>query len=72
MSRNSPYLWFPAYVAAAFETDFSRLYERIDEALKAIDQRLDGPTKLDDAEFTDIQYALRALQMLSTDEQSKA
>jgi len=68
MSRHSPYAWFPAYVAAAFETDFSRLYRRIDEALKAIDKRLDEPTKLDDAEFADIEYALRALQMLSTDE----
>jgi hypothetical protein len=72
MSLHSPYAWFPAYVAAAFETDFSRVYGRIDEALRAIQERLDGPTKIDDAEFADIQYALRALQMLSTDECSKA
>jgi hypothetical protein len=55
-------------VTAAFETDFSQLYPRIDPALRAIDKRLDGPTKLDDAEFSEIQYALRALQMLNTDE----
>jgi hypothetical protein len=70
LNRDSPYSWFAAYRAAALETDFSRLYRRIDEALKAIEKRLDGPTKLDDAEFTEIQDALRALQMLSTDEQS--
>jgi hypothetical protein len=68
MSLQSPYAWFPAYVAAAFETDFSQLYARIDSALRAIDKRLDEPIKLDDAEFSEIQYALRALQMLSTDE----
>ena len=55
-------------MTAAFETDFSRLYGRIDQALKAIDKRLDEPIKLDDAEFSEIQYALRALQMLNTDE----
>jgi len=68
LSIPSPYAWFPAYVTAAFETDFSQLYPRIDSALRAIDKRLDGPTKLDDAEFSEIQYALRALQMLNTDE----
>jgi hypothetical protein len=68
MNRHSPYSWFPAYEAAAFETDFSRLYGRIDLALNAIEKRLDGPAKLEDAEFTEIQDALPALQMLSTDE----
>ena len=68
MKVQSPYSWYPAYLAAALETDFSQLYPRIDSALRAIDKRLDGPTKLDDAEFSEIQYALRALQMLSTDE----
>jgi hypothetical protein len=68
MSRPSPFSWFAAYLAAAFKTDFSRLYERIDLALKAIETRLDGPKNLDDAEFTKMQDALRALPMLSTDE----
>jgi hypothetical protein len=70
MSRSSPYSWFAAYKAAAFETDFSRLYRRIDLALRAIEKRLDGPKNLDEAEFTEIQGALRALQLLSNDEQS--
>ena len=68
MNLRSPYSWFPAYIAAAFETDFARLYERIDVALKEIEERLDGPRKLDTAEYHEIQDALRALQLLSTDE----
>jgi hypothetical protein len=68
MNIRSPYSWFPAYIAAAFETDFARLYERIDVALKEIGERLDGPRKLDAAEYHEIQDALRALQLLSTDE----
>jgi hypothetical protein len=68
MSPRSPYSWYPAYIAAAFETDFARLYERIDVALKEIEERLDGPRKLDTAEYHEIQEALRALQQLSTDE----
>ena len=68
MNLQSPYSWFPAYIAAAFETDFARLYERIDVALKEIEERLDGPRKLDIAEYHEIQEALRALQQLSTDE----
>jgi hypothetical protein len=71
MNRSSSYSWFAAYRSAALETDFSQLYGRIDLALRAIEKRLDGPTKLDDSEFTEIQDALRALQMLSTDEQSE-
>jgi len=42
----------------------------MDLALKAIEERLDGPAKLDDLEFNEIQAALRALLMLTTDEQS--
>jgi hypothetical protein len=68
MNLQSPYSWYPAYLAAALETDFSQLYQRIDLALRAIEKRLDGPKNLDDAEFTEIRHALRALQMLSTDE----
>jgi hypothetical protein len=67
---SSPYSWFAAYRSAALEANFSRLYARIDLALRAIEQRLDGPTKLDEAEFAEIQGALRALQLLSTDEKS--
>ena len=67
---SSPYSWFAAYRSAALEANFSRLYARIDLALRAIEHRLDGPTKLDEAEVTEIQGALRALQLLSTDEKS--
>jgi hypothetical protein len=70
MSRQSRYSWSAAYEAAARETDFRRLHARIEGALKTIEERLDGPTKLDDTEFTDIQDALRALQMLRTEKTS--
>jgi len=70
MSLHSPYSWFAAYIAAALETDFTRLYGRIDLALRAIEKRLDGSQKLDIAEYNEIHEALRALQMLSTDEVS--
>lgn len=70
MNLESPYSWYPAYLAAALETDFFQLYERIDLALRAIERRLDEPMNLDDAEFAEIRHALRALQMLSTDEGS--
>jgi hypothetical protein len=63
MGLRSPYSWFPAHITAAFETDFSRFYERIDLALKEIEERLDGPRKLDAAEYHEIQDALRTLQM---------
>jgi hypothetical protein len=49
MNRQSPYSWFPAYIAAAFKIDFSRLYQRIDQAFRAIESRLDGTRNLDDA-----------------------
>jgi hypothetical protein len=63
-----PYRWFEAYRSAALERDLTRLRRRIDLALKAIEERLDGPVKLDDAEFGEIQAALRALQLLGTEE----
>jgi hypothetical protein len=65
---SQPYKWFAAYRSAALEDDFTRLYRRIDLALRAIEERLDGPAKLDELEFNEIQAALRALQLLGTDE----
>jgi hypothetical protein len=68
MSRSSPYSWFDAHKAAAIETGFSRLRQRIDLALRTIEKSLDGPNNRDNAGFSEIQNELRALQMLSTDE----
>jgi hypothetical protein len=45
----------------------SRLNARIDAALTAIDERLDGTTKLDDEEFNEMQAALLSLHTLSTE-----
>jgi len=65
MGHPSPYSWIAAYESATSEIDSARLNIRIAEALTAIEERLDGPTKLDDAEHKEIQNALLALQMRS-------
>jgi|HubBroStandDraft_1064217.scaffolds.fasta_scaffold3517481_1 hypothetical protein len=66
MSRP-PFDWYAAYEAAVFETDFSKLHERIDAALDAVEERLDGLAKLEDAEFSELQSALRSLLGLSAE-----
>jgi hypothetical protein len=68
MSRP-PFAWYPAFEAAVFETDFSKLHERIDAALNAIERRLDRLAKLEEEEFTELQSALRSLQALSAESQ---
>ena len=70
MSQHSPYSWFNTYKFAALETDLTELANRIEDALSAIETRLDGPTKLDEVEFNDIQSALYSLRKLS-EKQSK-
>jgi hypothetical protein len=65
---SQPYRWFAAYRSAALERDLVRLRGRIDLSLKSIEERLDGTAKLEDLEFNEIQAALLALQLLSTDE----
>jgi hypothetical protein len=67
MRPASQYPWLAAFKAAAFETDLTKLDARIDAALTAIDKRLDGTTKLDEAEFNEMQAALLSLHTLSTE-----
>jgi hypothetical protein len=69
MNRTS-FGWYAAYEAAVLETDFSQLHRRIDAALNAIEKRLDRLSKLEEAEFSELQSALRSLQALSTESQS--
>jgi hypothetical protein len=69
MSRP-PFSWYATYEAAVLETDFARLHSRIDAALDAIEKRLDRLSKLEEAEFSELQSALRSLQALSADVQS--
>ena len=69
MSRP-PFSWYAIYEAAVLETDFSKLDKRIGAALDAIEERLDRLSKLEQAEFNELQSALRSLQALSADVQS--
>ena len=69
MSRP-PFPWYANYEAAVLETDFSALHKRIDAALNAIEKRLDTLSKLEEAEFSELQSALRSLQALSAEVQS--
>jgi hypothetical protein len=68
MSRP-PFPWYANYEAAVLETDFSKLDKRIGAALDAIEKRLDRLSRLEEAEFTELQSALRSLQALSAEVQ---
>jgi hypothetical protein len=67
MPRTSQYSWSNAYRSAALETDFTKLYARIEDALTAIEKRLDGTAKLADAEFDELQAALHSLYEMSAE-----
>jgi hypothetical protein len=67
MRHAADYSWSNAYRSAALETDFTKLYARIEEALTAIDKRLDGAAKLADAEFDELQAALHSLYEMSAE-----
>jgi hypothetical protein len=61
------FAWYTAYESAVLETDFSKIHERIEVALNAIEKRLDM-SKLGDAEFKELQAALRSLAALSAEQ----
>ncbi len=63
MTDPTSYSWYRPYQRAILETDIARLADRIDEALTAIERRL-GQGQLDDAEFKELQCALKALVLL--------
>ena len=64
MSDPETYSWYAAYKSALIETDLTRLYLRIDEALSIIDQRLRSATPIDPQEDTEIQNAVLELHSL--------
>ena len=63
MNDLKTYSWYRPYQRAIMETDFAVLADRIDDALTAIERRL-GRGDLDDAEFGELQAALKALVLL--------
>jgi hypothetical protein len=50
MLSPSIYPWFSAYRAAVLEPDFTLVPERVHEALRFIQDRVNGPTQMDDPE----------------------
>jgi len=50
MLSPSIYAWFSAYRTAVLEPDFTLVPERVREALRAIEERLNGPAQMDEAE----------------------
>jgi hypothetical protein len=65
--RHASYSWSKAYLSAALETDFTKLYARIEEALAAIDKRLYRTAKLTDAEFDELQRSLHSLHEMCSE-----
>lgn len=65
-----PFPWYPAFEAAVLETDFSKLHDRIDAALNAIEKRIDRLSKLEEEEFSELQSALQSLIGLSAEQTS--
>jgi hypothetical protein len=51
------YTWYAAYHAAVLEPDSANMPNRVDTALKGIEDRLAGPAQIDDAEQTAIAEA---------------
>jgi hypothetical protein len=67
MSDLVTYSWFAAFRAVVYETDHSRLYDRIGEALDTINNRLDCLDPIDSAEDKEIHNAVAALRALSSE-----
>lgn len=64
---NHVYIWQPAYLAAVFETDNSRMLVRIMDAHAAIEQRLLLPVEKDSEEYRELRAAQKALDVLESE-----
>jgi hypothetical protein len=67
MANPAVYTWFLAYKSAVLETDAAEIPNRIHEALKAIENRVSGPSKLDDTEQKAIVAARAGLNSLKAE-----
>ena len=61
---NGTYIWQPAYLAAAYETNDEVMMGRILEARAAIEQRLLVHIDQDSAEYRELRAAQKALGLL--------
>lgn len=67
MDNSAPYPWQTAYASAVSETDPERTVDRIDDALKAIENRLCTHIPIDDQENRAIRAAWRGLTILKSE-----
>jgi hypothetical protein len=65
--RNTIYSWQKAYTAAVLEPSPSQLSIRINEARRAIDERLQRPLLIDSPEHKAIEDARRGLAELEAE-----
>ena len=65
--KNAIYQWQAAYRSAVFETDPKQLSIRINEARRAIDERLHRPLLIDSPEHRALEDARRGLAELEAE-----
>jgi D-serine deaminase-like pyridoxal phosphate-dependent protein len=64
MTDSKTYSWQARYLSAILEIDPTKMLDRIDEALRAIDERLRTLIEIDGHEYKAIENAQRGLAAL--------
>jgi hypothetical protein len=64
MNNSMTYAWQGAYQCAVLETDFALMAQRIDDALRAIEQRVGSTVRIDNTENEAIESARNGLAVL--------
>jgi hypothetical protein len=64
MNNSTKYSWQWAYQSAVLETDSAQMASRIDDALRAIEQRFGTTVRIDDTESAAIESARDALAVM--------
>jgi len=67
MSDPEPHSWRTAYRLAVLEPDPAKMRNRIDAALRAIEERLRQPIEIGSPEHKEIENAKEALAILKTE-----
>ena len=65
MEDTTTYAWHSTYLAAVLETNQARMPERICEAQRALQERLDNPVEIPPSELTAIANARQGLDALT-------
>jgi hypothetical protein len=64
MNNSTTYCWQGAYQCAVLETDPARMASRIDDALRAIEQRVGSTVRMDRTESEAIESAQNGLAVM--------